>query len=91
MSSVELKQSLKRLHSELADTRQVDAELQQLLAVLNRDIENLLEQEEEREADENSFGLAGRAQELTARFAVQHPTLEPALRELGRILANMGI
>ena len=36
-------------------------------------------------------GLASRSQELTARFAARHPTLEPALRQLGNILSNMGI
>lgn len=36
-------------------------------------------------------GLSTRAQELAARFAAQHPRMEPALRQLGNILANMGI
>ena len=40
--------------------------------------------------DANTYGLASRTQELTARFAVRHPHLEPALRELGNILASMG-
>ncbi|HEX9172670.1 MAG TPA: DUF4404 family protein [Telluria sp.] len=35
--------------------------------------------------------MAERTQEITARFAAQHPRLEPALRELGNILASMGI
>ncbi len=87
----QLKKSLKTLHKELAETEQVDHELQHLLGQLNTDIEQLLEKEEDREADANAFGLTSRAQELTARFAAQHPTLEPALRELARILGNMGI
>lgn len=91
MDQQQLKQSLKALHNELAATEQVDGELQHLLSVLGTDIEQILEKEEEREADENAFGLSSRAQELTARFAAQHPTLEPALRELARILGNMGI
>jgi hypothetical protein len=34
----------------------------------------------------------GRAQPgIVGKFAVKHPKLEPALRELGEILANMGI
>ena len=35
--------------------------------------------------------LSERTQEIAARFAVEHPRLEPALRELGRMLSNMGI
>ena len=86
-----LKQSLKSLHRDLESAEQVDAELQHLLSVLNTDIEQILEKEEAREADANAFGLTSRAQELTARFAAEHPTLEPALRELARLLGNMGI
>lgn len=41
--------------------------------------------------DSTTYGLAERTQELTARFAAAHPRLEPALRELGRMLSNMGI
>jgi hypothetical protein len=41
--------------------------------------------------DTTTYGLAERTQEISAKFAVKHPTLEPALRELGRILGNMGI
>ncbi|KQQ31045.1 hypothetical protein ASF61_17615 [Duganella sp. Leaf126] len=41
--------------------------------------------------ESTTYGLAERTQEISAKFAAQHPTLEPALRELGRILSNMGI
>jgi hypothetical protein len=53
-----------------------------------------LEETGERRADDpdaNTYGLASRSQEITARFAARHPTLEPALRQLGNILSNMGI
>ncbi|MGI4847849.1 MAG: DUF4404 family protein [Janthinobacterium lividum] len=36
-------------------------------------------------------GLAQRTQEISARFAVDHPRLEPVLRELGAILERIGI
>jgi arsenate reductase-like glutaredoxin family protein len=85
-----LKAQLKALHQNLAETGEVDEELQELLRQLDRDIEQLLEKRED-EADADAFGLAERTQELSARFAVEHPRLEPTLRELGRILANMGI
>jgi arsenate reductase-like glutaredoxin family protein len=85
-----LKAQLKALHQNLAETGEVDEELQELLRQLDRDIDQLLEKRED-EADPDAFGLAERTQELSARFAVEHPRLEPTLRELGRILANMGI
>ena len=93
-----LKSHLKSLHANLAQTSDVDEELQSLLHQLDGDIRSLLEKRTaavmvaargEQEAD--TYGLAERTQELTARFAAEHPRLEPALRELGRMLANMGI
>ncbi len=94
-----LKSHLKALHANLAQTSDVDEELQALLTQLDGDIRSLLErradaaaaQARQDEEDSSTFGLAERTQELTARFAVEHPRLEPALRELGRMLANMGI
>jgi hypothetical protein len=93
-----LKSHLKDLRANLAHTGNVDDELQSLLRQLDGDIRSLLErrtveaqQELAVEAESTTYGLAERTQELTARFAVEHPRLEPALRELGRMLANMGI
>jgi hypothetical protein len=42
-------------------------------------------------ADTSTYGLAERTQEISAKFAAEHPKLEPALRELGYILSNLGI
>ena len=88
-----LKESLKSLHSSLATTGPIDEELQDLLKQLDGDIKLLLERRAEQAAEEETttFGLAERTQELSAKFAVKHPQLEPALRELGTILGNMGI
>lgn len=97
-----LKSHLKDLHANLAQTSDVDEELQSLLRQLDGDIRTLLErrtaiaaaeveQEQVEQEQSQTYGLAERTQELTARFAVEHPRLEPALRELGRMLANMGI
>jgi hypothetical protein len=93
-----LKSHLKSLHANLAQTSDVDEELQSLLHQLDGDIRNLLDKrtaaaavQARDEADSDTYGLAERTQELTARFAAEHPRLEPALRELGRMLANMGI
>ncbi|MTV38616.1 DUF4404 family protein [Duganella radicis] len=87
-----LKASLKTLHARLAQAGPVDEELQELLLQLDSDIKALLERGTEAPPGETStYGLAERSQELSAKFAVKHPQLEPALRELGTILSNMGI
>lgn len=92
-----LKESLHQLRSNLESSGPVDEELQGLLQKLDGDIHLLLEKRaalearEPQEAESTTYGLAERSQELSAKFAVKHPKLEPALRELGEILANMGI
>ena len=95
-----LKQHLKTLRANLASTGEVDAELTDLLQQLDGDIKTLLERRLQQDAavdadpddlETTTYGLAERSQEITARFAATHPRLEPALRELGTILANMGI
>lgn len=87
-----LKASLKSLHSHLEGTEQVDEELQDLLQVLNKDIHQLLEKPAADDSEPSiATTMAERTRELTAKFAAQHPHLEPALRELGSILASMGI
>ena len=94
-----LKSHLKQLHANLSQTDDIDEELQTLLRQLDGDIHALLARrtviaetaEVQGLADSDTYGLAERTQELTARFAVEHPRLEPTLRELGRMLANMGI
>ncbi len=87
-----LKSHLKDLRANLAQAGTVDEELQSLLLQLDGDIRSLLERRTaEQEAESDPYGLSERTQELTARFAAEHPRLEPALRELSRMLANMGI
>ena len=94
-----LKSHLKDLRANLSQTADVDDELHTLLRQLDGDIHALLARrtvvaetaEVQAQADSDTFGLAERTQELSARFAVEHPRLEPTLRELGRILSNMGI
>lgn len=93
MMDTNLKASLKSLHSSLATTGPIDEELQDLLRQLDGDIKQLLERRagEAAAPDTTTYGLAERTQELSAKFAVKHPQLEPALRELGNILNSMGI
>ena len=86
-----LKASLKNLHANLAATGPVDEELRDLLQQLDGDIQQILESSTEPAPATNTYGLAERTQEISAKFAAQHPKLEPALRELGNILSSMGI
>ena len=86
-----LKASLINLHAKLATTGPVDEELQELLVQLDGDIKQLLEKRAEPAETSTTYGLAERTQEISAKFAVKHPQLEPALRELGNILSSMGI
>lgn len=88
MSTDALKDKLKELHLALEDAQGVDAELRELLRVLDTDIRNLLSKSAAARSD---AGLAGRAQTILAGFAVKHPHLEPALRELTDMLASLGI
>jgi len=89
-----LKASLSSLRSHLASAGPIDDELQDLLKQLDGDIKQLLERRAAAEASpgvSTTYGLAERTQEISAKFAAQHPQLEPALRELGNILSSMGI
>lgn len=89
-----LKASLSSLRSNLASAGPIDDELQDLLKQLDGDIKQLLERRAAAEAapgESSTYGLAERTQEISAKFAAQHPQLEPALRELGNILSSMGI
>ncbi len=87
----QLKAHLKTLRANLAETGVVDEELHALLRQLDGDIHQLLARRTAIEPAEADSGLASRTQELAARFAAEHPRMEPALRELGTILSNMGI
>ncbi|WP_332878064.1 DUF4404 family protein [Massilia sp. S19_KUP03_FR1] len=91
-SALALKTHLHTLHQNLAAAGgDVDDETQDLLRQLDSDIKQVLERRAADAADADAYGLSTRAQELSASFAVKHPRLEPALRELGNMLASMGI
>jgi hypothetical protein len=85
----DLKVTLNKLHKELESTGNVDEELKQLLQVLDRDIDLLLKKDERDPLD--AVGLAERSQAISAKFAVEHPRIEPLLRQLGAILERIGI
>ena len=87
--SDQLKESLKKLHESIKATEEVDAELSDLLSVLNEDIEQLLSKE--RPEEDALSHLGDRTVELSAKFAARNPHLESVLRELSDVLGRMGI
>ncbi|MFI4939055.1 MAG: DUF4404 family protein [Burkholderiales bacterium] len=84
-----LKDKLKELHSTLEAAETPDAELTQLLQALDADIRSLLDKPTRDIAE--TAGIVTRAQASLLRFAIHHPHLEPVLRELTDMLANIGI
>jgi hypothetical protein len=89
MNVENLKETLKKLQASLESNGKVDAELKDLLQVLDNDIHQLLGQETSAAGD--TSGLAERAQFISVKFAAKHPHLEPLLRELVDILTGMGV
>jgi hypothetical protein len=89
MDTNSLKDTLKALHNNLESTDNIDVELKQLLQTLDLDIRQLLDKDAEE--SKSSSALVERAQKISAKFASEHPHLEPALREVIDILAKMGI
>jgi hypothetical protein len=90
MDTNNLKDTLKALHANLESTRAVDPELKELLQALDRDIRQLLDSNDAHR-DSNTSGLIERAQTISAKLAVRHPHIEPALREVADMLGKMGI
>jgi hypothetical protein len=84
-----LKNKLKELHANLESTGQVDSELKEQLQSLDDDVQQLLNTEPENPSIATS--LAAQAQALSAKFAAQHPQMEPALRELAALLEGIGL
>ena len=98
MDIEQLKASLKKLHANLEHADPLDGELKELLQVLDSDIQSLLGKAQssapignEQPIGAEATSLAARTQSLSARFAAEHPHLDPVLRELGAILEKMGI
>lgn len=89
MTTNNLKQTLIKLHANLEATENLDPELKEILEVLDKDIQILLDKDETDSSITNE--LVDRSQAISAKFAAQHPQLEPVLRELGQILHRMGI
>lgn len=85
----ELKESLTRLHAELAAASRVDAGARQLLATLLADIERLLrEPAEEPQASNDS---SRRLESVAVGFEADHPALAASVREFIDLLGRAGL
>lgn len=90
MKREQLKQLLSQLHTELSGQAPLDDELKSMLEDLNQDIDQVLDAD--RQHDDPVFAaLSERSLALSAKFAAQHPKLEPALREIGSMLEKIGV
>jgi ElaB/YqjD/DUF883 family membrane-anchored ribosome-binding protein len=94
MSIDNIKTSLEKLRSTLENNSMVDSELKGLLQSLDNDIQELLDSSGTAAAAPASdlrSALVERAQGISARLAVNHPHLQPVLRQIADTLTDMGI
>jgi Domain of unknown function (DUF4404) len=87
MEEKDLTSLLKKLRTELSNTKAVDEQGRELLRALNTDIRNLLERSEEDSDD----SLLERLQDSIDYFETTHPRLTSALSQLLNALNNAGI
>ena len=88
-----LKAHLKTLHANLAQTEQVDEELQELLRQLDGDIKTLLERRAEAGAGATragTYGLAERTQEITAQVCGRASDAGAGAARAGQDVAEHG-
>jgi len=87
MPEQRLRETLERLHEELASTPELDAETASALAEVLSDCERLLT---DRDAAAHE-SLTQRLADATNDFEVEHPKLTAAVTKLAEALAGMGI
>ena len=90
MSDQQLRDLLARLHKELENTDEVDAETLELVRELDTEINRLVESESDSGIDEFD-NVMDHAKSVETRFAVDHPVAERFLREIIDALAKVGI
>lgn len=90
MNTNNLKHALIELKAALDSGAPLDPEMVDLLKTLDVDIQARLRQSDAATPDEEST-LTIRSREISAKFAAEHPHLEPVLRELTDTLHRIGI
>jgi hypothetical protein len=88
MPEQELKTLLAKLHQELENTDQVEAETLDLVRKLDADIHKLVGTSSKTEAFES---VLEHARLLKSRFAANHPVAERFVAEITDTLARLGI
>ena len=86
MDPQQLKQTLKRLHTELESTGSADQELKALLGELDDDIHRLTEQ-----AETEAASVGERLEAAAVSFEAEHPRVAMLLKELADSLAKLGL
>jgi len=91
MEKQELATLLKKLQAELESGQAIDDSLKQSLKALDQDIQKVLGQSSPHAKPADEASLNERAQELEAKFAIEHPYLASTLRDVMDTLGKMGI
>ena len=90
MEQHELTTKLSQLHTELAQTDQVDAESLDLLRKLTADIGRLLDRKDDAGVEDTEVVASG-LKDLLLRFESEHPELAITVGKVADALASIGI
>lgn len=82
-----LKQQLTQLHDELATGESFDPETRELLSRVSRDIERVLDEDD----DVDNASIVDRVESTALEFEVSHPRLARFLSEITDTLAKLGV
>ena len=85
-----LRDSLKKLHKELKDAKQLDEESQKILRQLMNDIQSILDKSEKVVVKEH-HNLLESLKESSQKFELTHPELAGAINIVISSLSNLGI
>lgn len=90
MPGKELRDLLKKLDSEIKNINHVDKSSRDLLDGLKKEINDLLERDDKKIAENNS-SLADRLRESTEHFEASHPELTAVMNNVINFLNNLGL
>ena len=90
MAEKKLAETLKQLHASLADQDQVDSETRQQLETLSQDIQRILDDTSQRDAD-SVEPVVNDLKGLLVKLETEHPYTAGLLNRLAEALANIGI
>lgn len=85
-----IKSALNKLHASLEEIENPDQELMTLLKQLDDDIHQIIIKDRAKNNDA-SLAPMEKIRSIGAKFAADHPHLDPILRELADTLGKMGV